>query len=101
MERFLSKDLYNEMDDLIERLDALREVLVDARDAVNFEEFDNLMEDAYIHAHHMSSDVDELREAGSELHLNEEDDDTDVDDDSGEYQQNFVNALNNFIRYHK
>lgn len=102
MERFLSKSLYNEMDDLIERLDALREVLVDARDAVNFEEFDNLMEDAYIHTHSVSSDIDEIREAGSELHLNEEEeDDDDVDDDSGEYQQNFVNALNNFIRYHK
>lgn len=85
MERFLSKSLYNEMDDLIERLDALREVLVDARDAVNFEEFDNLMDDAYIHGHGMCSDIDELREAGNELHLNEEDDDTDVDDDSGEY----------------
>ena len=85
MERFLSKSLYNEVDDLIERLDALREVLVDARDAESYEEFDNLMEDAYTHGHSMCSDIDELREAGSELHLNEEDDDTDVDDDSGEY----------------
>ena len=79
MERFLSKSLYNEMDDLIERLDALREVLVDARDAVNYEEFDNLMEDAYVHGHSMCSDIDEIREAGSELHLNEEEDDDEED----------------------
>lgn len=85
MERFLSKSLYNEMDDLIERLDALREVLADARDATTYEDFDALMEDAYTHGHSMCSDIDELQEAGSELHLNEEDDDTDVDDASGEY----------------
>ena len=96
MERFLSKSLYNEMDDLIERLDALREVLVDARDAVNFEDFDALMEDAYTHGHSMCSDIDELREAGSELYSNEED-----DEDDDEYRQNFVNALNNFIKAHR
>lgn len=101
MERFLSKSLYNEMDDLIERLDALREVLVDARDAVNYEEFIDLMDDADVHAQSMCSDIDELREQGTELHSYEEDDDTDVDDDSGEYQQNFVNALNNFIKAHR
>ena len=81
MERFLSKSLYNEMDDLIERLDALREVLVDARDAVNYEEFDTLMEDAGIHAQSMCSDIDELQEAGAELHSNEEDDEDDDYDD--------------------
>ena len=75
MERFLSKELYNEMDDLIERLDALREILVDARDAVNYEEFVDLMDDADIHAQSMHSDIEELREAGTELHSNEEDED--------------------------
>ena len=83
MERFLSKSLYNEMDDLIERLDALREVLVDAQHAVNYEEFDNLMEDASIHAQGMCSDIDELREAGTELHSDEEDEE-DYDSDSNE-----------------
>ena len=81
MERFLSKSLYNEMDDLIERLDALREVLVDARDAVNYEEFVDLMDDADIHAQSMHFDIEELREAGVELHSNEEDDDDDDDDE--------------------
>lgn len=38
MTRFLSKELYNEMDDLIERLDDLREVLVDAQRAETYEE---------------------------------------------------------------
>lgn len=96
MTRFLSKELYNEMDDLIERLDALREVLVDARDASNYEDFDDLMEDAYIHAQGVCYDIDTLRNEGSVLHSNEED-----EDEEDEYQQNFVNALNNFIRYHK
>lgn len=100
MNRWLSKELYNEMDDLIERLDDLREVLVDARDATNYEEFVDLMDDADIHAQSMHSDIEELREAGTELHSNEEDND-DYDDEEDEYQQNFVNALNNFIKYHK
>lgn len=100
MERFLSKSLYNEMDDLIERLDALREVLVDARDAVNYEEFVNLMDEADIHADSMCVDINALREQGSELHSNEEEDD-DYDDEDDEYQQNFVNALNNFIKAHR
>lgn len=80
MTRFLSKELYNEMDDLIERLDALREVLVDARDATNYEDFDALMEDAYVHAGGVQLDIDILRDAGSELHSNEEDDDEDDDE---------------------
>lgn len=77
MTRFLSKELYNEMDDLIERLDALREILVDARDATNYEDFDALMEDAYIHKSSIGSDIDALREAGDELYLNEEEDEED------------------------
>ena len=101
MERFLSKSLYNEMDDLIERVDELREVLVDARDAESYEDFDDFMDTAWEHAQSMSSDIDELRVEGEELHSNEEEDDDDVDDDSGEYQQNFVNALNNFIKAHR
>ena len=84
MERFLSKSLYNEMDDLIERLDALREVLVDARDATNYEDFDNLMEDAYIHSQGVCYDIDTLRNVGSVLHSNEEDDEYD-DDEEDEY----------------
>lgn len=95
MERFLSKSLYNEMDDLIERFDALREVLVDARDATNYEDFDALMKDAYINAQSVCYDIDTIRNEGSVLHSNEEDEEED------EYQQNFVNALNNFIKYHK
>lgn len=75
MERFLSKSLYNEMNDLIERLDDLREVLVDARDAVNYEDFDDLMEDAYINAQGVCIDIDTLRNVGSVLHSNEEDED--------------------------
>ena len=81
MERFLSKSLYNEMDDLIERLDALREVLVDARDAVNFEEFTDLMDDAYIHAKSMYSDIGDIWDAGKELHSNEDDE----EDEDNEY----------------
>ena len=77
--RFVQRELYNKMGALIERLDALREVLVDARDAESYEEFDNLMEDAYVHGHSMCSDIDEIREAGSELHLNEEEDDDEED----------------------
>lgn len=84
MTRFLSKELYNEMDDLIERLDALREVLVDARDATNYEDFDDLMEDAYIHAQGVCYDIDTLRDAGSVLHSNEEDDDEYDDDEEDE-----------------
>lgn len=81
MTRFLSKELYNEMDDLIERLDALREVLVDARDATNYEDFDALMEDAHIHAGGIYSDIDALREAGDELYSNEEEDEEDENDE--------------------
>lgn len=84
MNRFLSKKLYNEMDDLIERLDALREVLVDARDATNYEDFDDLMEDAYIHAQGVCYDIDTLRNEGSVLHSNEEDDEYN-DDEEDEY----------------
>lgn len=98
MNRWLSKELYNEVDDLIERLDELRDVLVDARDATNYEDFDNLMEDAYIHSQGICYDIDTIRNEGSVLHSNEEEDE---DDEEDEYQQNFVNALNNFIRYHK
>lgn len=74
MTRFLSKELYNEMDDLIERLDALREVLVDARDATNYEDFDDFMGSAYENAGELQSDIDELRYEGEELHSNEEED---------------------------
>lgn len=77
MERFLSKELYNEMDDLIERLDDLRDILVDARDASNYEDFDDLMESAYESAGGLQSDIDELRYEGEELHSNEEDDEED------------------------
>ena len=81
MERFLSKSLYNEMDDLIERVDELREDLVDARDAVDYEDFDDLMDTAWSRAQSMQSDIDTLRVDGAELHYNEEDDDDDDEED--------------------
>lgn len=74
MTRFLPKELYNEMDDLIERLDDLREVLVDARDATEYWEFDDLMDTAYERAGALQYDIDYIREEGSELHANEEED---------------------------
>ena len=79
MERFLSKSLYNEMDDLIERVDELREDLVDARDAVDYEDFDDLMDTAWNRAQSIQSDIDTLRVDGAELHYNEEDDDDEED----------------------
>lgn len=74
MTRFLSKELYNEMDDLIERLDDLRDVLVDARNATNYEDFDDFMDTAYESAGSIRYDIDELRCEGEELHYNEEED---------------------------
>ena len=81
MERFLSKSLYNEMDDLIERLDDLRYILENARDAENYEDFDDLMDTAWESAQSMSSDIDDLRVKGSELHSNEEEDEEEDSDD--------------------
>lgn len=74
MERFLSKELYNEMDDLIERLDDLRDILVDARDAKEYEDFDDFMDTAYECAGGIQYDIDALRYEGNELHANEEED---------------------------
>ena len=77
MARFLSKELYNEMDDLIERLDDLRDTLVDARDAKNYEDFDDLMDSAWEGAQSLSSDIDDIRYEGNELHANEDDEEDD------------------------
>lgn len=85
MTQFLSEELNEEMYDLTEYVYDLHDILEEARFAENYEDFNSLMENAYIHTHSISSGIDELREMGNELHLNEEDDDTDVDDDSGEY----------------
>lgn len=74
MTRFLSKELYNEMDDLIERLDDLRDILVDARNAKEYEDFDVFMEDAYENAQCVCYDIDTLRNEGSVLHSNKEED---------------------------
>ena len=84
MEQFLSKSLYNEMDDLIERLDDLRYILENARDAENYEDFDDLMDTAWESAQSMSSDIDDLRVEGSELHSNEEEEDEEEDSDDEE-----------------
>ena len=81
MNRFLSEELYNEVDDLIERLDELRETLVDARDAKTYEDFDDYMDTAYESAQSMCSDIDTLRCDGAELHSDE-----DEDDDDDEYR---------------
>ena len=72
MEQFLSKSLYNEMDDLIERLDDLRYILENARDAENYEDFDDLMDSAWESAQSLSSDIDDIRYEGNELHSEEE-----------------------------
>lgn len=74
MNRWLSKELYNEVDDLIDRLDDLRDVLVDARDAKNYEDFDDFMGTAYESAGGLQYDIDDLRYEGEELHSNEEED---------------------------
>lgn len=92
MNKFLTEELYNDVDDLIERVDELRETLVDARDAKTYEDFDSYMDTAYERAVSVSCDVDIIRVNGAELH-------SDKDDD--EYRQNFVNALNNFIKAHR
>ena len=97
MSKFLTEELYNEVDDLIERLDALRETLVDARDAKDYEDFNDLMVTAYESAQSMCYDIDDLRFEGSELHSKREEE----EEDDNEYQQNFVNALNNFIKAHR
>ena len=77
MNRFLSEELYNDVDDLIERVDELRETLVDARDAKTYEDFDDYMDTAYESAQSMSCDIDCLRCASSELNANREDEDDD------------------------
>lgn len=81
MNRFLSEELYNEVDDLIERVDELRETLVDARDAKTYEDFDSYMDTAYESAQSMCCDIDSLRCDGAELHSDE-----DEDDDDDEYR---------------
>lgn len=73
---FVPRELYNKMGDLIERLDDFRDVIDDARHAENYRDFDALMENAYIRARGMCSNLclnlDEFREAGNELHYGEE-----------------------------
>lgn len=71
MTKFLTKSLYTEMDDLIDRLDNLRETLEEARDVEEYEEFDNLMDTARERAQLISYDVDYLKEKVSELHSKE------------------------------
>lgn len=74
--RFTSRELYNKIGDFLERLDDFRDVIEDARHAENYRDFDALMENAYIRARGMCSNLclnlDELREAGKDLHYNEE-----------------------------
>ena len=86
--RFVQRELYNKMGALIERLDNFRDVIEDARHAENYKDFDALMENAYIRARGMCSNlclnIDELREAGTELHSNEEEDEEDDYDDDEE-----------------
>lgn len=77
MTRFLSKELYNEVDDLIERLDDLREILVDARDATSYEDFNDLMDTAYQRAGEMQYDTEYIQAEGTALHSNEEEEDED------------------------
>ena len=77
MNRFLSEELYNDVDDLIERVDELRETLVDARDAKDYEDFNDLMDTAYESAQSMSYDIDDLRFEGSELHSKREEEEED------------------------
>lgn len=94
MNKFLSEELYNEVDDLIERLDRLRDTLVDARDAKDYEDFSTFMDDAYQDAQIVCYDVDSIRGAGSVLYEDDEDEDD-------EYRQSFLNALNNYIKAHR
>lgn len=68
MERFMSVELSSAIYDLIDRLDDLRDVLEDARHAVNYEEYDNMMENAYIQAKNVCSDIDNFWDEGKELH---------------------------------
>lgn len=70
--RFLSEELSEDMYYLIERLDDLRDILQDARYAENHEEFDSLMESAWEGAQSLSSDIDDLRYEGNELHSERE-----------------------------
>ena len=74
MNKFLTEELYNDVDDLIERVDELRETLVDARDAKTYEDFDSYMDTAYERAQSVSCDVDIIRVNGAELHSDKDDD---------------------------
>lgn len=73
MNKFLTEELYNDVDDLIERVDELRKTLVDARDAKTYEDFDSCMDTAYERAQSVSCDVDILRNEGSVLNADKED----------------------------
>ena len=81
MNRFLTEELYNKADDLIERLDELREVLVDARDAKDYDDFNDRMYTAYECTQDMSYDIDDLRFEGSKLNANRKEEEEEEDND--------------------
>lgn len=71
MTQFLSRKLNEEMYDLIEFVDELKDVLEEARYAENYEDFDDCMASAWERAQSMCSDIDDLRFEGNKLHSNE------------------------------
>lgn len=79
MNKFLSIELYNEVDDLIERLHELREDLIAARDAKNYDDFDEIMDDAYTSAQVMCHDIDAIHNNGTNLYYEEYGEDEDDD----------------------
>lgn len=98
-----------EIDALLEQVDNLYAFLGDAQRAETYEELTEYLSNAYGEAEDICTDISRVQELSSNknfnrkefLRPNEIDNEEEDEDEDDEYQQNFVNALNNFIKAHR
>lgn len=116
MDKPLRYKPYDELYELIEQVDILRDLLNKAKEAETYEELAKCLDDASWRADHISTDICEVEEQNRLTHSDEKDElvvkeegdeyvDEDDDDNENavddEYGRQFVNALNNFIKAHR
>lgn len=100
---------YDELYKLIEKADILRDHLNKAKEAKTYDELHKCLMDASDIVEDISIDISNAQELSSKMNFsrkeslrpNEIDVNDDDDDEDDEYEQNFVNALNNFIKAHR
>lgn len=94
---------YDELYDLIEQADILRDLLSKAKEAETYEELAKCLDDAYWKAQHISTDICGVEEQNRLTHEDEDDEllDDEDEDVEDEYERQFTNALNNFIKAHR